>query len=176
MNSWWIFLYVGAVLSGNFLNLVGLPGNWWIVFSSGLVALLAPAGLRTSVSWFSVFIMMCVAVLAEVYEFFGAVKELRKKSKPRVSLFALIGSILGSIFGGLIGAPFFPFGVIFGIIFFASVGAMMGAMFGEIGSAKAQGEVWQTGKIAFWGRLFGSVVKILVGAILSVYAVLVVIL
>ena len=172
----WLIIYLLGVLLGNWLNLLGLPGNWWIVSCVALGAAFSPLGFRTSISWGSVVVVVVLAVAAEVYEFVSAASAVGKKTSFRTAALALLGSFLGGILGAVVSAPFFPFGTVIGILFLASLGAMVGAMLSEYYSGKVGPEVLAIGRAAFWGRLLGSVVKIMLGAVLTLYAVLIVLL
>ncbi len=62
-------------------------------------------------------------------------------------------------------------GSIVAAVLFAGLGAMVGALIGESWKGRGLGESWQVGKAAFWGRLLGTLAKVVVGSVMVVVAV-----
>ena len=79
---------------------------------------------------------------------------------------AILGSFGGSLLGAAIGTPIPIAGSIVGILLGGSLGALGGAVIGELYLGRSRDESIRLGKLAFWGRLFGSIAKITIGSIL----------
>ena len=52
------------------------------------------------------------------------------------------------------------------IIFFAGLGALGGAMLGETWKGRDLKTSWEVGHSAFWGRVLGSLAKVLIASIM----------
>jgi uncharacterized protein YqgC (DUF456 family) len=89
----------------------------------------------------------------------------------RGAVMALAGSILGGILGVVIGLPIPLVGSVVAAVFFAGLGAMAGAILGEISAGQKLGASWRIGKAALWGRLAGTLGKILLGAVMILVVV-----
>jgi hypothetical protein len=63
-------------------------------------------------------------------------------------------------------------GTAVGLVLGAALGAMGGAILGEKSAGKNTDESLRLGKIAFWGRLLGSVSKIVIAGLLVALATL----
>jgi len=57
-------------------------------------------------------------------------------------------------------------GSVLGALLFASLGAMAGAIAGEISTGRKFDVSWHIAKRAFWGRLAGTLGKMLLGALM----------
>ncbi len=68
--------------------------------------------------------------------------------------------------GIFLGIPIPVLGPIVGALLCAGSGDLVGAMIGEVWAGRTLGESWQIGKVAFWGRLFGTLGKILIGSVM----------
>ena len=84
---------------------------------------------------------------------------------------ALVGSIVGGILGAFIGMPIPLIGSVLAAVFFAGLGAMAGAILGETWAGREADTSWRIGRAAFWGRLAGTLGKMILGAVMIVIVV-----
>ena len=169
MEIVWALLLAAIILFGWTLNLFGIPGNWINVCATLLYLLLTPADLRVSIGWPVFGMVFALAVVGEVVEFAaGAAGAKKAGGSRRAAVLALMGGLAGGIVGMFAGSliPIPGVGSIIGALLFAGLGAMGGAIVGETWAGGDAQQSWQVGKAAFWGRLFGTLGKILVGSII----------
>jgi uncharacterized protein YqgC (DUF456 family) len=168
----WAALLVLVVIAAWSLNLFGLPGNWLIVLAALIYVALTPEEGRAAMSWPVVAALLGLALLGELIEFFAsALGVARLGGSRRGAVLTLLGSIMGAITGAVIGVPIPVVGQIIAALFFGSLGALIGAMFGEQWAGRELGHSWRIGKAAFWGRLFGTLGKILAGSLMVLLVV-----
>ncbi len=153
---------VVLVLVGWVLTLLSLPGNWLIVASTALYALLIPNTSTWDISWTLVTVLAVLAGLGEIIELIAAAAGVQRLGGSRRS--ALLSGV-GSIIGALLGTAWIPVPIV-GTLLGACLGALGGAMLGESWKGRASGHNWQVGLAAFWGRLLGSMAKILIASVL----------
>jgi uncharacterized protein YqgC (DUF456 family) len=154
-----------VLLASWVLTLLNLPGNWMIVLATAVYAILVPAKSPVAIGWKVVTILLVLAALGEVIELVsGAAGAKRAGGSKRGAALALAGSVVGGFLGILVGLPIPLLGPIFAALLFAGLGAMAGAIFGEVWAGKTVGTSWQVGRAAFFGRLTGTLGKMLVGA------------
>jgi uncharacterized protein YqgC (DUF456 family) len=82
-----------------------------------------------------------------------------------------MGSIIGSMVGLIVGVPLSLIGSVIAAVLFAGLGAMAGAALGEIWCGQDLDTTWRIAKGAFWGRLAGTLGKIILGAVMIVVVV-----
>lgn len=158
-------LLVIVLIAGWLLTIINLPGNWLIVAAVALYALVVPAESRFDISWTMVAILLGLAIVGEIVETAaGAVGASRQGGSRRGMLLAIVGSIAGSIVGAMVGLPIPIVGSVVAAILFAALGAMVGAVLGEQWKGRDAETSWQIGQAAFWGRLFGTLGKIVIGS------------
>ena len=146
---------------------MGLPGNWLMAAATVIYAWLTPAGYAVALGWRTVVTVVVLAVLGEIIELAaGALGVARRGGSRRSAVLALAGSLVGSVLGVVIGVPIPVVGSVVAAVFFAGIGAMAGAILGELSVGRTPGAGWQVGKAAFWGRLAGTLGKMLVGAVM----------
>lgn len=164
MEYFWAFTLILFVLGSWSLNLFGLPGNWLIVVSAVVYLLLTlPEGRLAIIA------LVVLALIGELIEFFSSAWGVaRLGGSRRGALFTLVGSLVGGVLGAVVGVPIPVVGPIIAALLFGSVGALVGAMYGENLAGRQLGQSWQIGKAAFWGRLFGTLGKILTGSVMIV--------
>lgn len=153
-----LFLFFG-------LTLFGLPGNWLMLFACVGYAAFFTASLRAMMGWGTVVAIAVLVLGGEILETMAGAAGVAKGGSKRGALLAILGSIVGSILGGSFGSVIPVFGSIAGVLLGASLGAMAGAMWGEHLEGRDTRFQWEIGKLAFWGRLWGSIGKMVVGAI-----------
>ena len=79
---------------------------------------------------------------------------------------ALAGSLVGSVAGIFVGLPIPVVGSVVAAVLFAGIGAMTGAIAGELSLGRTADAGWRVGKAAFWGRMAGTLGKMLVGTMI----------
>lgn len=150
------------------MNLVSLPGNWLCVLTTAGYWYLGPVEGATAISGTVVLVVIGLACLAELVEFLASSLGATKAGgSKRAAILALLGSIVGAIIGAAAGSAIIPIpgvGTVIGALGGGGVGALMGAVLGEAAKGRTSQESWQVGKAAFWGRIFGSLAKSLIGA------------
>ncbi len=160
-------IVVAICLLGWLMTLIGLPGNWLMVVVAAAYAYLAPEAWRTDIGWKVVAAVAALAVVGEIFEFLaGSLGTARAGGSKRSAALALVGSVAGGIGGVMIGLPIPVIGPLVAAMAFAAVGAMTGAILGEYWKGRRIEEGWEVGKGAFWGRLFGTLGKILTGSVI----------
>jgi uncharacterized protein len=149
------------------LTLLGLPGNWLMVAATALYAYLTPGSSSAALGWKTVLALVILAALGEIVEFVaGAMGVTRAGGSRRGAVLALAGSLVGGILGVFIGVPIPLIGSVVAAVLFAGLGAMAGAILGETSAGRDMGTSWRVGKLAFWGRLAGTLGKMVLGAVM----------
>ena len=167
MTLLFALLLLAILLASWSLTLLGMPGNWLMVAVTVIYAYFTPADSPAAISWQTVMIVFVLAGLGEIIEFLaGAAGSASVGGTKRGAALALVGSVIGALLGVFIGVPIPLVGPIFAALFFAGLGAMAGAMLGETWAGKKVDTSWRVGKAAFWGRLAGTLGKMLVGAVM----------
>jgi uncharacterized protein YqgC (DUF456 family) len=138
----------------------------------GVYAYFMPAERRVDIGWGVIIGLLVMAVLGEVIEFLAAALGATKAGgSKRGAVLALIGSLLGGVMGLFIPIPPPVIGSMIGALLFASLGALGGAMLGEQWKGRDFDESLRVGHAAFWGRLLGTLGKVLVGCVMLVLVV-----
>jgi uncharacterized protein len=172
MTVVWALLFVLAVLVFWSLNLLGLPGNWMIVATTVLYVWLSSGPDSSSMRWAVVAVVAGLAILGEILELGASATGVKRVGGSRLgALMALVGSVVGAIAGLFVGVPIPVIGSVVAALLCAGLGALLGAMFGELAVGRSLATCWRVGRAAFWGRLFGTLAKTLVGAVLAGVAI-----
>jgi uncharacterized protein YqgC (DUF456 family) len=172
MTFLWALLFVLAVLVFWSLNLIGLPGNWMIVAATILYAWLIVGGGSGNLRWAIVGIVASLAVVGEIVELGASATGVRRVGgSRRGAVVALIGSVVGAMTGLFVGVPIPVVGSVVAALLFAGLGALLGAMLGELSGGKSLADSWKIGQAAFLGRLFGTLAKALIGAVMAGVAI-----
>jgi len=145
------YLYLTAAL---LLNVAGLPGNWLLVATAAVVALI-PGFCELTWTWF--FVIVGLALLGEAIESLLGLVVVAKKGGTK---WGVIGSFLGGIGGVIVGSAVAP---PFGGIALGFVGAFAGAVTGEYMREQRSGEAVRVGFWAFVGRSMAMMGKIACG-------------
>ncbi len=153
---------VALLLIGWVLTLLSLPGNWLIVVATALYSWLIADTSTWDISWTLVIVLAVLAGLGEAIELIAAAAGVQRLGGSRRS--ALLSGV-GSIIGAILGTAWIPVPIV-GTVFGACLGALGGAMFGESWKGRQIDHNWQVGLAAFWGRLLGSMAKILIASVL----------
>jgi uncharacterized protein YqgC (DUF456 family) len=155
-----IFLFVAV--AGLISIMFGLPGNFIILAGSILYGWYD--GFK-EITTKVIILLVVLAVLGEVLEFILGIAGAKRQ---KASKSAIIGSILGGIVGAIVGASFL-LGI--GSIIGAFVGAFAGAFLAEFLRGKGLNQALQSGRGAFWGRVFGTITKGAIGIAMIAIAV-----
>jgi hypothetical protein len=154
------------------LTLFGLPGNWLMAAATAVYAWLVPAQSRAALGWKTIVALVVLAALGELVEILASALGMAKAGgSRRGALLALAGSVVGGIVGIFVGVPIPVVGSIVAAVLFAGLGAAAGAALGETWARRDAGTSWRIAKLAFWGRLAGTLGKIVLGAVMIVVVV-----
>ncbi|GIW98255.1 MAG: hypothetical protein KatS3mg111_1588 [Pirellulaceae bacterium] len=159
------------VLAGWIANLIGVPGNWLIAGVSAACYLVVPPDWRLHVDLWVVLWCVGWAALGELIEFLaGAIGAKRAGGSRRSTVLAVIGSMAGGVIGLLLGGavPVPIVGSLLGAVLMGGAGAFAGALLGERWAGKDWNASIQVGSAAFWGRLLGTVGKVVCGTAIAV--------
>ena len=177
MNTLLIILGIVATIGGFVLSwglsLLGLPGNWLMVAVAAAYAFLTPDDSRWDISWQTVAALVVLAIAAEVMEAAMAAAGVKKLGGSRRGMvFALAGSFAGAFLGAGLGVPIPVIGSLVGVVVGACGGALAGAVLGELWKGRTLGESMNIGRAAAWGRLLGSMIKLIIGTAMLVVAII----
>jgi uncharacterized protein YqgC (DUF456 family) len=157
-------LLVAAALACWAMNLVGLPGNWFVLLLTVIYAYLVPDDRRVDLGLWTIVPMFVLAILGEAFEFMaGAFGATKAGGSKRGAVLALFGSLGGGILGVFAPIPIPIVGSLIGALVFSGVGALLGAVLGEQWKGRTVDESLKVGQAAFWGRLLGTAGKIIAG-------------
>jgi hypothetical protein len=160
------WVLAGLLISVNaislFLNLLLLPGNWLMVGAS--VVWVLATDLGRGPTWTIVIVSLALAATGELFEsLLGSAQAARKGASRRAMVLSLALSIAGSIVGTFL-IPIPVVGSVLGAILGAAVGAFSGAWLGEAWKGTEMAKRSEIGSAAMTGRLWGMLVKFLIGA------------
>lgn len=157
-----------VAVSGWAINILGMPGNWLVVALAAGAYFWGPVDKSLHVTLTTLVVIIATAGLGELLEFAaGALGASRLGATKRASLLAVAGAMCGAVVGLLAGTiiPIPIVGSVIGSVLLASAGAAVGAVGGERWAGKEWSASLQVGHAAFWGRLFGTVGKVVCGTI-----------
>lgn len=170
MSSYWYYTLATLLLAGNIAGFLGtvfsLPGNWLIVLLCGLFTLFVHTASGGGMTWFACGSVIVLAIVGEILEFaVGAAGAARQGASRRAMLLATVGAMAGSLLGSAGGSAVVPLlGTVVGAIAGGAAGAFAGALAGEYWRGSDHQQGFAVGTAAFYGRLLGTVAKILVAA------------
>ena len=78
----------------------------------------------------------------------------------------IVGSLAGGILGVAVGLPIPVVGSVIAALLFAALGALLGGIVGERWHGQNWTDSLKVGHAAFWGRLTGTLGKVLVGFVM----------
>jgi uncharacterized protein YqgC (DUF456 family) len=160
----WIYYLLLLILlvTGLFVNILGLPGLWLMVASYGAYAW--ATWDRGYVGLSSLITILVLALLAELVEFVaGAAGSKVAGGSKR----GMAGAIIGGIVGGIVGTPIFPpVGTIIG----ACLGSFAGAFLIEVAIGRSHEESMKIGFGAAKGRFWGIIAKSAFGLAMLIVA------
>ena len=171
MNPWLYYTLALALVAAGFIcwltNLFSLPGNWALVGLAALFAWLVPHEGSRGVAWNTVWILLALAVVGEIIEFVaGAAGAARRGASRRAIWLSLVGALAGSVAGAIVGLPLPLVGPPIAALLGGAAGAFAGAYLGETWAERTHGHSVAVAKGAFLGRLWGTVGKFAVGAVM----------
>ena len=159
-------LLIAVLLASWLLTLLGMPGNWLMVAATTVYVWLVP----------------CPLARRDRLEDGRGPAHPRRLGRDRGTAGerdgrgqggwqqarsghgGMVGSIVGGVLGIFIGLPVPLVGSILAAVLFSALGAMARAVLGKAWSGKNLGTSWRIAKVAFWGRLTGTVGKMLLGS------------
>ena len=171
MDTWvyslWALLLVLASGVAWLTTLFTLPGNWLIAGFAALFAWLIPINDGRGVDWRTVFVLLGLALFGEIIEFGASAAGAAKQgaSKRGIAL-SMVGAIVGSILGLTAGVPILIIGPFVGALVGGAAGAFFGAYMGETWKGRPEVDRVAAGRGAFAGRIWGTVAKLAVGAVM----------
>lgn len=142
------------------LDLLSLPGNWLMIASAAAVAWVGP-GHRMFSPW-TLVALVVLAMIGEILEFVSGLAGARKAGASKRGSG---GALLGGMVGGIIGTFVIPVPVI-GSLLGAGAGAAAGAILFELSGGRGLRLSAKSGAGAGAGRLLGTLIKLLVGALI----------
>jgi uncharacterized protein len=165
MSLLYVLMLIVVLLASWALTLLGMPGNWFMILAVATYVYLMPAESAMAIGWNVVIVLLALAILGEILELLaGGLGAAKAGGSKRGAALALAGSLTGGIVGIFLGMPIPLVGSLFASLLFAGLGAMAGAILGEMWAGRGLDRSWNIGKAAFWGRLAGTLGKVLVGA------------
>jgi uncharacterized protein len=173
MEAWayylWALLLVAACGVAWLTSLVTLPGNWIIVGLCAVFAWLVSPAKGGGITWTTVAVLIGLAVLGEVVEFAASAGGAAKQgaSKRGVAL-SMAGAFVGSLAGLFVGLPIPIVGQFVMALLGGAAGAFFGAYLGEAWKGRPHEHRVAAGRGAFTGRIWGTVGKLAVGAVMLV--------
>jgi uncharacterized protein len=163
MNVLYYILLLILMLTGLFLNILGLPGLWLIVLSYIVYAWVT--GWNIYVGLASIVVLLLLALGAELVEFLaGAAGSHAAGGRKR----GMLGAIVGGIIGGIVGTGVIPIPIV-GTIVGACAGAFIGAFALEYADKDAD-HAMRVGIGAAKGRFWGIVWKSAFGILMFLVA------
>ncbi len=152
-------------LTGLAITIVGLPGPWMLVAIGAVMTFYFSDSRLPAMSIFAFACIVGIAGLGELIEFVAGAAGVKKTGgSRRAAALAIVGSIVGAIVGLFVGTPVPVIGSVVVSLLLGGLGAFTGAVLGE----RWKGRVWDdsiaVGKAAFWGRLAGTLGKVICAA------------
>lgn len=153
----WATLLV--LLNGVWLLLVllMLPGNWLMVATTAVVAWWQWD--ERMISPWTLIVLVGLAVLGEVVEFFGSARGVRRAGGSRRGS---LGALLGGLPGGLLGTVLLPIPVV-GTLLGLCAGACVGTLLLELTKDPSSRRAGRLGLAAAGGAVRGTLLKFLIG-------------
>jgi len=158
LDEFWIFLAKLGLSAGSLLGFMliafGLPGNF-VIAACGL------AGPALGYGWTPFFVLLGLAIAAEILEFTAMLGQTRKSGASKSGAW---GAFIGSIVGAIFFTPLIPIPIL-GTLLGAAFGAFAGAFGFELAFAnRNKQDGMRIGWGAFLGTLLGKTLKMMLGA------------
>ncbi len=162
---WWTAVEITGLVAlvlvagvGVFLVLMQLPGTWVMLGATALVAWWQP----TVFALWTLIGLVALAVLGEVLEFIGSAGGAAKAGGSKRGT---LGAVVGALLGAILGTVLIPIPIV-GTILGACLGAAVGSILGDRWAGRTWRRAIETGKGAAWGRLWGTIAKVAVAAVM----------
>lgn len=138
--------------------LFNLPGTWLMVLGAALLEWWTPDDTVFGAG--VLYAATALAALGEIFEFaLGAAGARRSGGSKRGAALAILGGIAGAV----LGTPWLP---VLGTLIGACAGAFAGSLLGDLWAGRAVHASIGSGRGAAVGRLWGTVAKLAVGAVI----------
>ncbi len=148
-------------LLGLVLNIVGLPGTWFMAVIAGIMTFYLADSRLPAMELTSFVIILVIAAIGEILEFIaGAAGVSKQGGSKRSAALAIAGSIIGAIVGLFVGTPVPVIGSVVVSLLLGGAGAFAGAALGERWVGRDWDSAMEVGRAAFWGRLLGTFGKV----------------
>jgi uncharacterized protein YqgC (DUF456 family) len=148
-------------------TLLTLPGNWLMLGFAALFAWWTADDPEHGIRWATVGIAAVLAVIGELIEFgAGAAGAASKGASKRAIGLSLVGALVGSLAGFVVGTPVPVIGSLVVGVLGGAVGAFAGAYLGETWKGRTDADRMAAGQGAFTGKLWGTLGKLIVGAVM----------
>lgn len=164
----WVYYTLTLIfmLTGMFLNLLGLPGIWLMIGAVGVFAWLTRA--QQFVGTTPLIVLVVLGLLAEVVDFLaGSAGAKKAGGSKRAAMGAIVGALIGGIFLSVVPIP------IISTIVGACLGAFIGAAVVELAIFKDVDRSMRVGVGAAHGRFLGIVGKLIFSMIIFLIAAIV---
>lgn len=146
------------------LSLVGLPGNWLMVATTGIVAWWRwDSAHRPGDQMFSVAVLVVLALLALAGEMIEMLSGWVGAKRAGGSGWGALGALLGTLVGGIAGTFVIPIPIV-GSIVGACCGAASGALVMEFAIGRTTDDAVRSATGAGLGRAAGMAAKLSAGA------------
>jgi uncharacterized protein len=160
-----VYVYAVVLTALNLVFWVGilfnLPGTWLMVLVTALLKWWQPE--YVPVSWTTLGVAVGLAALGEVLEFvLGAAGSRHAGGSKRAAVLAILGSLVGGIIGTAVPVP------VVGTLIGACLGAFTGSLIGDLWAGRPLFPSFEAGWGAAVGRLWGTITKLAVGAVIVV--------
>lgn len=158
----WLYYFIlfAILICGLALTVMTLPGLWLMLAAAGIYAWLTQGYF---ISWWTLAILLVLAGVAELIEFFSSGTGAKKAGGGRAGFW---GAMIGGIVGGVVLSFALAFIPIFSTLIGVCIGTFVGAMAGEMIAGRELGHSAWIGFGAARGRLFGTFIKLGFGCVM----------
>lgn len=158
----WVVLVLVANALAVLLTAAQLPGTWVMVLVMVGYAWMHPG----TIGWPVLAAMALLAMVGEVLEFVSSSAGARRAGgSRRGAVLAIVGAVIGAI----VGTVLLPVPII-GTIVGGCVGAGVGSLTGDRLAGRSWDAAWRAGQGAAKGKLWGTLIKVAVAAIMWLVA------
>jgi uncharacterized protein YqgC (DUF456 family) len=141
--------------------LFGLPGTWLMILASAVLEWWQPGPFMFS--WTVLLVATGLALLGEVLEFvLGAAGARQAGGSKRAAALAIVGSLVGAVLGTALPVP------VVGTLIGACLGAFAGSLLGDLWAGRPLFHSFEAGWGAAVGRFWGTIAKLIIGAMIVI--------
>lgn len=146
------------------LTILGLPGNWGLLILAAGLSFLTAESHALHVDMGAVVGILVLSIAGEIAEFFaGAVGVSKLGGSRKGTILAIAGSVIGAVAGLFLGIPIPVIGSLISAVALGGAGAFGGAVLGERWDGKDWPLSIRIGWGALWGKLLGTLLKLVCG-------------